>query len=139
MMKVTGIEDLQQMLNERAPRVARNLMRATVQGIASSIAKDAKANAPVLTGNLKSAIKAKRSGRSKPDKPISLVTATSGKDKKHDAFYWRFVEYGTIHVPAHPFVEPAKKRAEANMSRLLKEEFCKRLEKQLIKEAKAAQ
>lgn len=24
-----------------------------------------------------------------------------------DGFYWRFVEFGTVHAPAHPFIRPA--------------------------------
>jgi len=154
-VRVDGIEALQNTFNNVAPRVARNLMRATVQQIASNIAKDAKINAPVLSGNLKKAIKAKRK-KSEPNTPTSVVYIEQGKDSKNDAFYWRFVEFGTRgyskgdgraggngkakrNIPARPpapFIEPAKKKAQGDMSRMLREEFGKKLEKHLAREAK---
>jgi HK97 gp10 family phage protein len=135
-LKVEGIEDIQEMLKERAPRVARNLMRATVQAIASNIAKDAKKDAPKRSGNLRKSIKAKRK-KSPADQPVSQVIVGEGKGEKPNAFYWKFVEYGTQHSAAHPFITPAKQRAQANMKTLLVEEFGKKLEKQLAREAKS--
>lgn len=34
-----------------------------------------------------------------------------------DAFYWRFVEYGTVHRPPHPFIRPVLKRLKPQMRR----------------------
>lgn len=135
-VKVEGLEQVQEMLKEKSPRVARNLMRATVQAVASNIAKDAKKQAPRLTGNLQRAIKARRK-KSPPDKPTSLVIVGEGKGHKPDAFYWKFVEYGTQYIPPAPFIGPAKQRAQANMKTMLVEEFGKKFEKQLAREAKA--
>lgn len=153
-VRVEGIEALMNTFNEVAPRVARNLMRSTVLQIATNIAKDAKINAPVLSGNLKKAIKAKRK-KSEPNTPTSVVYIEQGKDSKNDAFYWRFVEFGTRgyskgdrrgggngkakrNIPARPptpFIYPAKVKARANMPQMLREEFGKKLEKHLAKEA----
>lgn len=135
-LKVEGIEQIQSMLTEKAPRVARNLMRSTVQAVASVIAKDAEKNAPKRSGKLKKAIKAKRK-KSPPDKPVSQVIVGEGKGQKPDAFYWKFVEYGTQHSAPTPFIGPAKQRAQANMRQMLVTEFGKKLEKQLAREAKA--
>jgi HK97 gp10 family phage protein len=134
-MKVTGIEEVKKMFGDVSPRVARNLVRQTVQKIASNIAKDAKENAPVDSGNLKSAIKAART-KSHPDRPISVVKVTEGRKAKGDAFYWHFVEYGTKFSLAKPFIAPAKKRAEASMSETFRAEFGKKFEKHLARAKK---
>lgn len=136
-VRIEGIDQIQALLNERAPRAARNLMRATVQAVAQNIAKDAKANAPKASGNLRKAIKAKRK-KSPPNMPTSQVIVGEGKGEKPDAFYWKFVEYGTRFATAKPFITPAKERAKANMRAMLVEEFGKKLEKQLAREARGA-
>lgn len=134
-VKVEGIEDLKDMFTKVAPKEARNLMRQTVQKIASNIAKDARSKVKVKTGNLKSSIKASRK-KSHPDRPISVVKAAAGKKAKVDAYYWKFVEYGTKHSAPQPFIGPAKKKAEANIKTMLTNEFGKKLEKHLAKKAK---
>lgn len=134
-VRVEGIEALQNTFKNVAPRVARNLMRATVQQIATNIAKDAKINAPVLSGNLKKAIKAKRK-KSHPDAPVSQVVVGQGKAEANDGFYWKFIEFGTKHIAPAPFIAPAKAKAQGDMRRMLREEFGKKLEKHLAREAK---
>lgn len=136
--EITGTKDVQKILDDIAPRHARNLMRATIQGVASTIAKDARNNAPRDTGTLKKAIKAKRK-KSPPDKPVSEVYVTHGNSAKHDAFYWRFVEYGTAGdtaQPERPFIRPASEKARANFEAILTQQFGKKLEAKLRREAK---
>lgn len=137
-IQITGVEDVQTILDDLIPRHARNIMRATIHGIAQTISKDAKLNAPVDTGNLKRAIKAKRK-RSHPDNPISEVIVTTGKNQKNDAFYWRFVEYGTAGEnpqSERPFIRPASDKARVNFKKTLAEEFGKKLEAAAIRESK---
>lgn len=137
-ISITGVDEVKDILNNIAPRHARNLMRATIQSIASTIAQDAKANAPKDTGTLIKAIKAKRK-KSHPDKPISDVVIESGKSVKYDAFYWRFVEHGTggdNPQPERPFIRPAADRVRSNFKAILTEEFGKKLEKALEREGK---
>ena len=111
-IEVTGTAEMEALLTQIAPKHARNIMRATVHGIATEVRKDVRKNAPVGdTGTIKKAVKAKRR-RSPPDKPASTVEFTTGKGATHDAYYWRFHEYGTVKMPASPFVAPAKERAE---------------------------
>lgn len=137
-IQIAGVEDVQTILDDLIPRHARNIMRATIHGIAQTIAKDAKLNAPIDTGNLKRAIKAKRK-RSYPDNPISEVIVTTGKNQKNDAFYWKFVERGTggsNPQPERPFIRPASDKARANFKKTLAEEFGKKLEAAAIRESK---
>lgn len=136
--EITGVEGVKELLDEIAPRHARNLMRATIQGIASNIAKDARKSAPKDTGSLRKAIKAKRK-KSHPDNPISEVIVEHGSNATHDAFYWRFVEYGTAGPTGQserPFIRPAADAARSSMPLVLAEEFSKKLESLLKREAK---
>ncbi|WP_322113078.1 HK97-gp10 family putative phage morphogenesis protein, partial [Escherichia coli] len=40
------------------------------------------------------------------DKTLSRKPGAVHSDPRN-AFYWRFVELGTINMPAHPFIRPA--------------------------------
>lgn len=62
--------------------------------------------APVLSGELRSSIKARTHRRGGFKAEITGV------------YYWRFVEYGTVHAPPHPFVRPATAELLADFARL---------------------
>ena len=128
-VEVFGLEEIKKVLTQVAPKAAGNLARATIHGLASTVAKEAKKRVPTDKGTLKKAIKAKRK-KSTPDKPVSDVIVESGKSAKHDAFYWFFVEYGTggpVPQPEQPFLRPARDFVQANMPRILDEQFKKKL------------
>jgi len=140
--EITGIKDVQKILNQVTPRHARNLASTTVQSIAMRVAKDARLRAPKSQdgGTLKKSISAKRR-RTFSDQPVSDVVIHK------DAFYWRFVEYGTgggkgshladIVMPnAHPFLRPAADEVKADIVKIYTEQFGKQLEKALAREAK---
>jgi hypothetical protein len=84
---IRGIEDVNRVLQEIAPREAKNLMRATVHEIAGQLGKDARELSPDDTGLLDKSIKHKRA-RGTREKVQSDVVV----DRK--AFYWRFLEMG---------------------------------------------
>lgn len=128
-VEVIGLEEIIDVLTQIAPRQAGNLARSTIHGLASTTVKEAKKRVPVDKGTLKKAIKAKRR-RSTPGRPISEVIVTQGPEVKNDAFYWRFVEYGTggpVSQPEQPFLRPAKDFVQANMPRILDEQFRQKL------------
>lgn len=132
---IDGVKEVQQILDDIAPKHARNLMRATIHGVASTIAKDAKVNAPERSGNLKKAIKSKRR-KSKPDNPISEVIVLTGRGGV-SAFYWRFHEHGTsTGISEKRFIGRASDKARANFQTVLTEQFGKKLEQALRREAK---
>jgi HK97 gp10 family phage protein len=135
---IEGVEDIQKLLTKIAPNHARNLMRSTVHAMASTVAKEAKTKTPALTGDLKKAIKTRRK-KSHPDKPISEVIVEHGPNAKNDAFYWRFVEYGTggeNAQQARPFIAPAVETLRQNFNSTMVREFGKKLEKKLASERK---
>lgn len=69
--------------------------RVAVKKTADEIVRDAKARAPVRTGYLRSSIHA------------DSVTAGKEATVSADAPYAAFVEYGTRHMSAQPFLGPA--------------------------------
>lgn len=143
--QITGLDDVQKMLNDMAPREARNLMRATIHGVAGDVAKSAKTK--VRSKTVKKALKTKRI-KSHPDKPSSGVYVTRGKNAKHDAYFWHWIEYGTKNrvikktgvdvgaMPETPFVRPAVQEIRASFETIMVDQFGKKLEKKLAREAK---
>lgn len=128
-VEVFGLEEINKILTQLVPKVASNLARATIHGLASTVTKEAKKRVPTDKGTLKKAIKAKRR-KSTPDKPVSEVIIESGENSKNDGFYWFFVEYGTggpVPQPEQPFLRPARDFVQANMPRILDEQFKKKL------------
>jgi len=137
---VKGLENVDAILNEIAPKNAKNLMRATIHGYVGRIAKQAKNNVRVDSGTLKKSIKAKRE-KSSPFNPKSSLFITTGRSAKNDAFYWRFVEYGTsgpTAQPPRPFIWPAIQQMESQKEKIMSEEFGKKLEKSIKRELKKA-
>jgi HK97 gp10 family phage protein len=88
-IRIRGIEDVNRVLQEIAPREAINLMRATTADLAKGIAKDAQDNAPVDQGDIKRGIKHKRARGDKNTVKAEVVANTNGT-----SFHWRFEEYG---------------------------------------------
>lgn len=128
--KIEGIDDVNRTLKEIAPREAKNLMRATVQDIASQLAKSGKANAPKDDGDLKKGIKAKRERGTKTSVESTVRSA---------AFYWRFLEYGQgPDGVEHAFMLKALEEMRPNMDRVYLETFVKKLEARLARQRKAA-
>lgn len=126
-IQVIGGDELAKVMKQFIPRVANNLMRATVHGIAGEVSKEAKKRVPKRTGNLRKSIKAKRR-RGKPGQPVSDVIAESGSKAKHDGFYWRFVEYGTqTGVPEQKFMRPARDLIFSKMPTIVEQQFKKKL------------
>ncbi len=137
-IKIDGMEDLKEVLDLLAPRVANNLMRATIHGVASEIAKDSKRRAPKDSGDLRKAIKAKRRKPKTPNKPFSDVMVEHGDGARYDAYYWRFVEYGTQTQSERPFIRPAIDLMRPQIPEIMREQFGKKLEQALKRAAKKA-
>lgn len=128
-VQVIGLEEIQKVLTQIAPVHARNLSRALIHGLASETAKEARKRVPTDTKTLRKAIKAKRR-RGKPGQPVSDVIIDKARGAGGDVFYWNMVEYGTggkTPQPERPFLRPARDLTEANMPRIIEEQFKKKL------------
>jgi HK97 gp10 family phage protein len=123
-VEIQGLKELNKALRELPERIARNVLRASVSAGAAEIRKEVKAKAPVYTGpvsaghpppgTLKRAVYQKQARQlSSLIRQVFIVGVRTGgrkKDKKGrslDAYYWRFVEFGTEKMAARPFMRPA--------------------------------
>lgn len=129
---LTGLQDVNDILTKIAPRQAKNIMRATVHGIAGDIRKEARADAPSDEGDLKKAIKAKRERAIR-----GYLRSTVRVDPS--AYYWRFLEYGQgPDGVEHAFFMKAVESFRADATRIFVEQFGKKWEAALARAAKRA-
>lgn len=116
-VKLTGFKELSQALKELGPRVARNSLRRAVSSGAAVVRNEARRRARKDTGEMAKDVQIKRERDTKGAMSATYsVFVRSGKksrlsgksrDVQKDSFYWRFLEFGTSKMPAHPFMRPA--------------------------------
>ena len=126
---IAGLDTFAQALKLLPHNISRRVLRGAVAAAGKVIRDEAKARAPVHSGpvakghpppgTLKRAIALGRSNRlSKPGKEVyhvfvrnSAIAGSKGKKiiagGKFDAYYWRYVEFGTSRMAARPFLRPA--------------------------------
>lgn len=133
-----GLQELDQMATRIAPRVAHRLARATVHKIAGEVRKRMRQKAPKDDGTLRKSIHTQRR-RGTPTEAVSDVRISHGQNVKHDAWYWRFVEFGTVLRAGQPFVQPTIDEMTPKIPQLYREEFGRRLERELEREHRKQQ
>ena len=127
---IRGIDDVDRILSDIAPREGLNIMRATVHSVAGTIAKDARDNMPVDSGDMKKATKHKRE-RTQFGKVSSTVRVSKL------AFYWRFREYGQgPDGREDAMFAKAVARFRANFDAIFVREFGKKFEAALARARK---
>lgn len=123
-------------------KIARNANRQVIHEIAEIITDRSKmnlsANSSVDTGRLKRAIYAKKRRPRNPDRPFSDVRVKHGADvpKDEDAWYWHFIEYGTVSQPARPFIKPAADSVRMNITQIYRGKLGKQIEKRMARRAR---
>ena len=149
--KLDGVKEIQKMLKRLPASVSKKHMRrATRQGIAL-IRDHIKANAPVRVNENKTYRKGRK--RPKPGRLRRLIRirqrrgkrgylkvslfyptpeGTEGNNPKN-AFYWRFVEFGTKFISANPFIQRAVDRNFQSVVRKVITETNKGLREELAK------
>jgi HK97 gp10 family phage protein len=127
-MKLQGADELLKAMRQVEPKLRKkHLRRAVTQG-AAQVRNEVRRRAPVNTGRLKRNIisKGRRGKRTYVKSSVFVRTAereqehdistgqfmaTTGKKESRsdpkDAYYWIFIERGTKHRPATPFIRPA--------------------------------
>ena len=131
---VFGSDYVQEALKKVSDREAANLMRSTVQAVASRIARETRKLAPKDTGAMRKGIKAKR--RKAPKfQPVSEVLSSK--------FYWRYVDKGHRSkdgrfVPGTNFSSRAMDSIRPRIPAIGEQEFTKRYEKVLKKRLQKA-
>ena len=147
-VQVQGLDQLAEALRALPQRVARNGLRAAVYAGAKVIRDEAKLHAPVATGNLgpnqpppgtlkRSVIMKQIPELSGAQKQTFFVTVRHGKKYRkqgkkgnlsQDAWYWRFVEFGTVKMSAQPFLRPAFDMRKNDALQAIKTRLAQRIE-----------
>lgn len=147
-VQIAGLEQLAQALKALPQRVARNGLRAAVYAGAKVIRDEAKLKAPVAAaalgkdqpppGTLKRSVIMKQIPElSGPQKQTFFITVRHGKKYRkqgkkgnlsQDAWYWRFVEFGTVKMSAQPFLRPAFELQKNNAVTAIKIRLAQRIE-----------
>lgn len=121
--EVTGVKEIDKMLTQIAPNQAKNIMRSTVHGIAGELAKESRKIAPddpfTKTGDFKRSIKTKRE-RVVNGRILSTVRVLK------QAFYWRFLEFGTMKMNEQPTFGKVVQSFRGKFDAVLKEQFVKK-------------
>lgn len=126
-VKVEGLEGLGKRVELLMAKVRKKVLGSAVGAGALVTLKAVKAKAPVKTGELRAAIKQRRSRRdSKQDyeqRDVGVFKVKGGKyaKTKHNVrkgrvgkeytsdppeFYWKFLEFGTVKMSPRPFIRP---------------------------------
>lgn len=106
-MTITGLEALQAAIKE-TPKIVRTHVAGAIRESTFAVADRMRRLVPHRSGDLLESITAsapKGSG----------VSGLVGFDNPR-VFYWRFLEFGTVKMPARPFIRPA---AEAEAPRYI--------------------
>jgi HK97 gp10 family phage protein len=150
---VAGLKELQAALKELPQCIARNVLRGAVAAGAAVIRTEAKARAPVSTGDaraghsppgtLKRAIYQKQIRElSSPVKQTFYVGVRRGKQYRHqgkkgklsrDAYYAKFVEFGTAKMAARPFMRPAFEAKKGAAVQAIQEYLARRIPQEVDK------
>ena len=98
-MIIEGLDELEKQFDRLIDTSKKKVMMKALNAGAAPIKKEAKKNAPVDKGVLKSSI---RSKQMKHTQKPSVGIYVAGK-----AYYWWFIEEGTSKMAAAPFLRPA--------------------------------
>ena len=146
--KVEGLAELAKALRELPDRVAKNGLRVSVYAGAKVIRDEARMRAPkaaeVLGPNQPPPGTLKRSVIMKHVRELSgggrqtfYVLVRHGKKYRNqgkrgnlsqDAWYWRFVEFGTRKMAARPFLRPALESRRRQAVDAIKQRLTQRIE-----------
>lgn len=107
MIQTRGFDHARAVLRMLPDRIQNNVLRGSVAAIAKDTSAEMQVRAPVDEGVLvENIVHERRRGRRAVVK-ASVMIRTEGKEgSPRNAFYWRFLEYGTRFIHAMPFVRP---------------------------------
>jgi HK97 gp10 family phage protein len=105
-VQVEGMEEILRDLRKAQADVQQEA-REVLKEQAKIIRDDARSRCPEDTGTLKKSVRLSVSR-----KGLNASVSAGGKVQGKDAYYAQFVEFGTKHSPAQPFLYPAGRAHE---------------------------
>lgn len=140
-VRVDGLDLVADLIGNVSVREGRKANANTVYAMAALITKGAKRNVIPFsrTGTLRRALHTKRGRARNPDRPFSDVKVSVGRGAKYDAWYWRFVEFGTDAARGHhatgekPFIRPARDEVASDYVNIYRKMFLLKVAQQLKK------
>lgn len=110
-VEVTGLKELNDALLQLPKELQAGPLRRAVSAAAQVVQQQAAENAPVDDGVLRKAIyRARDKENSSAVQETYIVGVRYGRRYRRrgmDAWYWRFIEFGTSKLAAMPFLRPA--------------------------------
>lgn len=139
-VQVHGLRELREALTRKIPaEMQGKVLQEALSAGARPIVQAAKTLAPSRTGRLRKAIFSFRDkSGSTPTRQVRAIRPRMGKrfqKGNRDAFYWRFVEFGTAKMAAHPFMRPAFQARAGDALKAIRERLAKAIEKAARKAA----
>lgn len=142
-VKVSGFKELEKALAEELPKAtAKNVLRRTAINSMQRIEDKAKGLAPVERGKLRDGIttktaKAARVSRTRfaRSSGVEVLTGPTGRPEGGNPS-WQ--EYGTVKMPAHPYMRPAADAEGLNVIEQVRDELAAQIEKAKARIARKA-
>jgi HK97 gp10 family phage protein len=140
-IKVSGLDALQQQLIEigvelgvkALAQAARKAFKPVLDAAKSLVPTDSAA----LRDSIKLSVKKPGSGDSVVVVGIRIGSGPKGSKDLPPARRWHFVEFGTAHMAAHPFLRPAFDQNQSRVLEDLKTELVKSIQRAIAKKAKS--
>ena len=114
-INVQGLKELEKKMIELGPKIAKKALKSALVAGAQVVKKEIMATAPVDKGNLRKATYIKKMSKPNPFVENVIVGIRNGRktwkkkdgkfDKSGDAFYWKFLEFGTKFIKGTKFVQ----------------------------------
>lgn len=122
--ELRGLDDVDRLLSQIAPRKAFNIMRATVHDMAAQVSKEAKEYMPRDTGDMVEFTKHRRENPKDTGRRLGSTVRVG-----REAFYWRYLEYGQgPDGVEHGFFAAAVQSLKVQMNQRFLASFVKKFE-----------
>lgn len=148
--KLTGMSDLQARLVNLGAELGVKALAQAARKAFKPVLDAAKAMTPAYSGALRASLKLSVKKPRGGDDTVVVVGikisgakdsaggALLGKDELPPARRWHFIEFGTAHLAAHPFLRPALESKAPEVLAMLKTEIANSIAKALKKKGKSA-
>lgn len=144
--KLEGLKELEKILLKLPEKIQGKVLRTSTVAGGRVIQKEIKRRVPTKTGALKRAIRVvslkNKAGNTKAEvavgvqrivKPKKSKNRASKPEKASDVFYWRFLEFGTKHIPAKNFIRSSFEDRKRDAAEEIRKRLKLNIEKEVYK------